>query len=332
MIYQFRNGGYQMDQGRTVQRAIVSFGKHAGASFDYSEVSSHLQKFVSRREWTRVRSSRKSITCSIASPQATLALRGGATSVRLSAKLRKTKLAAIKLSPYLWATPFSGNFPLMKSSEIRESRKAAILGTLAGWLMKVWSFTLRVEIEDRCGISRPDAHLAPVVYALWHSRIFTIPPIWAIACGKSRRSVVLTSASHDGALLARAMGVFGIGAVRGSSSRRAVAGLIGMKRALLEGFDVCITPDGPRGPRYALHPGVVKLAETAQAPILPIHVTYSSAWRLKTWDRLVIPKPFSRVLVVFDELHHIPAKLDGPAFQEKLLTLQAILRQGTDDA
>jgi len=220
----------------------------------------------------------------------------------------------------------------MKSSEIRESRKAAILGSLAGWLMKAWSFTLRVEIEDRCGITRADAPLSPVVYALWHSRIFTIPPVWAIACGKNRRSVVLTSASHDGALLARAMGVFGIGAVRGSSSRRAVAALIGMKRALMEGFDVCITPDGPRGPRYAFHPGVIKLAETAQAPILPIHVSYSSAWRLKTWDRLVIPKPFSRVVVIFDNLHHVPAKLDEASFQSNLLIIQTILRQGTDDA
>jgi hypothetical protein len=220
----------------------------------------------------------------------------------------------------------------MKSSEIRESRKAAILGTLAGWVMKLWSFTLRVEIEDRCGITRPDANLKPVVYALWHSRIFTIPPIWALVSGKHRKAVVLTSASHDGAILARAMGVFGIGAVRGSSSRRAVAALIGMKRALIEGLDVCITPDGPRGPRYAFHPGVIKLAETAQAPILPIHVRYSSAWRLKTWDRLAIPKPFSRVTVIFDTLHHVPAKLDEPAFQANLLAIQTILIKGTDDA
>jgi hypothetical protein len=128
------------------------------------------------------------------------------------------------------------------------------------------------------------------------------------------------------------MAVFGIGAVRGSSSRRAVAALIGMKRALKDGLDVCITPDGPRGPRYGFHAGVIKLAESSGAPIVPIHAVYSSAWRLKTWDRLVIPKPFSRVTVIFDEMLVVPPKLDEAAFETCRERVQAILLAGTDDA
>src|SRR5690606_9214875 len=118
--------------------------------------------------------------------------------------------------------------------------------------------------------------------------------------GTHRKAVVLASASHDGAALASAMAVFGLGAVRGSSSRRGVAALIALKRALKSGVDVCITPDGPRGPRYGLQPGVVKLAASSGAPIIPIHVRFSSAWRLNTWDRFVLPKPFSRVHMIFD--------------------------------
>ncbi|MEX1116730.1 MAG: lysophospholipid acyltransferase family protein [Akkermansiaceae bacterium] len=219
----------------------------------------------------------------------------------------------------------------MKSSEIRENRKTAILGTLAGWLMKLWSFTLRYEIEDRCGITRPGTHAMPVIFVLWHNRIFTLPPIWSISGGNRRKSVVLTSASHDGAMLARAMAVFGLGSVRGSSSRRAVAALIGMKRALQEGLDVCITPDGPRGPRYEFHPGVIKLAESSRSPIVPIHATYSSAWRLKSWDRFVIPKPFSRVHVIFDEMLFIPAKLDEAVFESTRKQIQNLLLKGADD-
>jgi lysophospholipid acyltransferase (LPLAT)-like uncharacterized protein len=109
--------------------------------------------------------------------------------------------------------------------------------------------------------------------------------------------VVLTSASHDGAALATAMGVFGIGSVRGSSSRRGVAALVGMRKALREGIDVCVTPDGPRGPRYMIQAGLVKLAETSAAPVIPIHVEYPNCWRLKTWDRFAIPKPCSTVRV-----------------------------------
>jgi lysophospholipid acyltransferase (LPLAT)-like uncharacterized protein len=127
------------------------------------------------------------------------------------------------------------------------------------------------------------------------------------------------------------MAFFGLGAVRGSSSRRAVAALIGMKRALKDGQDVCITPDGPRGPRYSFHPGVVKLAESSGAAIVPIHAHFSSAWRLKSWDRLVIPKPFSRVRVIFDEMLVVPAKLGEDAFQDQLTRVQGILRRAIDD-
>ena len=75
----------------------------------------------------------------------------------------------------------------------------------------------------------------------------------------------------------------------------------------MEGLDVCLTPDGPRGPRYKIQPGFIKLAEATGAPIVPIHVRFSSAWRLKTWDRFVIPKPFSRVEVIFDQAITLPA-------------------------
>lgn len=206
-----------------------------------------------------------------------------------------------------------------------------MLGTLAGWFMKAWAATLRYEIEDRSGVTTPGNFPSPVIFALWHNRIFTIPPIWWKTGGRERNSVVLTSASHDGAMLSRAMAVFGLGAIRGSSSRRAVAALIGMKRALRDGYDVCITPDGPRGPRYSFQPGVIKLAESSNAPIIPIHATYSSAWRLKTWDRFVIPKPFSRVRVVFDEKLVVPPGLDDAAFAAECARAESILRAGTDD-
>jgi lysophospholipid acyltransferase (LPLAT)-like uncharacterized protein len=219
-----------------------------------------------------------------------------------------------------------------KKTEIRGDRKEEILGTLVGWVMRGWAKTLRVKIDDRCGVTLPNSQLPPVIYAMWHNRIFTIPPIWSRTSGKSRRAAVLTSASKDGTILAKAMEVFRIQSVRGSSSRRAVAALIGMKRTLKNGSDICITPDGPRGPRYSVHPGVIKLAESSGAPIVPIHVTYSSAWRLKTWDALVIPKPFSRVAVVFDEILVIPPKLDDAAFTQQLERVKSILLAGVDDA
>jgi lysophospholipid acyltransferase (LPLAT)-like uncharacterized protein len=217
-----------------------------------------------------------------------------------------------------------------KNTEIRGNRKAEILGLLVGWLMRAWSKSLKFEIHDRCGVITSSDPIPPVIYALWHNRIFTMPPVWWQTCGNHRHAVVLTSASKDGAILAKAMSVFGIGVVRGSSSRRAVAALIGMKRSLKEGVDVCITPDGPRGPKYSFHPGVIKLAQSSGAPILPIHLTFHSAWKLKTWDELVIPKLFSRITVVFDELIMIPAKLDEAGFQSETERVKKILITGVE--
>ncbi len=219
-----------------------------------------------------------------------------------------------------------------KGSEIRSDRRSTLGGVAIGWMMKLLTATLRLEVRDLCGISQADAAVPPVIYILWHNRFFTVPAAWNRICRSHRKAVTLTSASHDGDLVARAMAVFGMGAVRGSSSRRAVAALVGLKQALLDGFDVCLTPDGPRGPRYRIQAGFIKLAQATGAPVVPVHVRFSSAWRLKTWDRFVIPKPFSRVVVTFAEAIHLPRKLDEAAFEKERLRIESMLVKGTDDA
>lgn len=219
-----------------------------------------------------------------------------------------------------------------KRSEVRSDRKSVLLGTLAGWVMKLLAATLRMEIRDLCGLGNRPATLEPAIYVLWHNRFFVVPPAWNRLCYGVRKTVSLTSASNDGAMVAAAMKVCGLDSIRGSSSRRGVAALVGLKRALQEGFDVCLTPDGPRGPRYQVQPGFLKLAEATGAPIVPIHLKFSNAWRLKTWDRFVIPKPFSRVQVTFAEPIRIPRGLDEAAFETKRRELETLLIQGTDDA
>ena len=90
---------------------------------------------------------------------------------------------------------------------------------------------------------------------------------------------------------------FGLGSVRGSSSRRGAAALFDLIRALQEGFDLCVTPDGPRGPRYSLGPGVILLSERCRVPLVPLVIEYSAYWRFKSWDGFAVPKPFSKVTV-----------------------------------
>lgn len=216
-------------------------------------------------------------------------------------------------------------------SEIRESTKSRVLGTAAGWLMRAWCRTLRYDVIDRVGFLEGQAS-GPFIYAVWHNRIFCLPSIWWNAFHGERPLAVLTSASHDGAALAHAVNVFGMTSIRGSTSRRAVAALVAMKRALLDGINITLTPDGPRGPCYQLQGGLLKTAQATNTKIVPVYVTFSDAWRLrKSWDRFAIPKPFSRVRVIFDEALAIDPQLSEDAFEAERLRIETLMRAGNVD-
>ncbi len=104
-----------------------------------------------------------------------------------------------------------------------------------------------------------------------------------------------------------------------------------MVQAVRKGLDVAVTPDGPRGPRYRLSSGLIKLAQVTRAPVMGVHVHYSRAIRLKTWDRFVIPLPFSKLTIIFDELLDVPRKLDDDAFESKRVEAESMMRAEVDD-
>lgn len=162
-----------------------------------------------------------------------------------------------------------------------------------------------MEVEYRCEGPFTEG---PCIFSLWHNRM-----IGGTAAAKPwlnfRSAVVLTSASKDGATLAAAMECFELGAIRGSSSRRGAAALVQLKRAIEKGQHVCITPDGPKGPLYEVQPGLVKLASLSGVPIIPFLVSYEKYWQASSWDRFQIPKPFSKVKVIFGEEIRVPAKV-----------------------
>jgi hypothetical protein len=112
---------------------------------------------------------------------------------------------------------------------------------------------------------------------------------------EGRPAYALVSASQDGAWLTAFFSLAGLRTVRGSSSRLGREAASALVETLRAGHDVGITPDGPRGPCYELKPGGVIVARRTRAPVLLVGGEFSSAWRLKSWDRFYIPKPFSRV-------------------------------------
>jgi hypothetical protein len=156
-----------------------------------------------------------------------------------------------------------------------------------------------------------------MIWTFWHNRMVVVPLLYAWYT-PHRKGTVLTSASGDGAIIAEVMRCFGLATARGSSSRRGATALMELREALENGRDAAVTPDGPRGPVYKLGPGVVYLAQQTGAAILPIHVEYSRALRLKSWDRFMIPLPFSAVRIEFAEPIRVAPEADIEAERERV--------------
>lgn len=192
--------------------------------------------------------------------------------------------------------------------------------------MRALGATLRIDFRDQAGYFDPE-RLEPCIAASWHNRIFVLP-ICFKRLRNRQRLTVLTSASRDGALLAQIVQNFGLGAVRGSSSRRGATAIRELQAVMESGSDVIITPDGPRGPRYELSPGIIYLAHKTGARVFRIQVDYSRFWELKSWDRFRVPKPFSKVVVTLHPLEKIEPFDSDEAFERSRRNFEERLRAG----
>ena len=162
-----------------------------------------------------------------------------------------------------------------------------------GMLLRAWGRTLRFDAtpEDVRNYTRHDV---PVAIVLWHNRLFLAAEI-VRRYRTGRPAHALVSASEDGAWLSAFFALGGLRTVRGSSSRLGREAASALVEVLQSGRDVGITPDGPRGPRYEFKPGAIIVARRTRAPMLLVGAEFTSAWRLRSWDRFYLPKPFSRV-------------------------------------
>ena len=213
------------------------------------------------------------------------------------------------------------------NSSIRQlDRRTKILIWFASLLLKLLFRTLRCEVKDEAGFFKEDSR-RPVVALVWHNRMLGLTIAFSRFYPSRKGVVVLTSASRDGAYLAEFVQNFGVGAVRGSTSRRGSAALLDLVRRLSEGYDVCITPDGPRGPRYSLGPGAVLLSQLCRVPLLPLWIEYSNCWRLKSWDGFAIPKPFSKVEVTIMPFIEVSPTVGENHFETERARVQTVMTE-----
>jgi len=166
-----------------------------------------------------------------------------------------------------------------------------------------------------------------VILAFWHSRLLMMP----LLCRK-RRVTMLISRHRDGELIRRAVMLFPVDAARGSTTRGGLHALRQLVRALQRGSHVAVTPDGPRGPRNRVQDGVIILASVTGTPIVPVTFSASRRKTFNSWDRFVIPYPFSRGVFIWGEPTWVGPKAGGSGMEEKRRLLEMRLNQITEEA
>lgn len=172
---------------------------------------------------------------------------------------------------------------------------------LGGWLIRLLASTWRYRVVNEEALTKLRAAGAPFVFSIWHGQL--LPLLWR---HRAQGVSILVSEHKDGELIARFAESIGYGTIRGSSSRGAAGALLGLVRALGEGREVGITPDGPRGPACSYAPGAAVAASKAGALILPLAAHANRAWRLSSWDRFMIPKAFAHVTLAYGEPVRLP--------------------------
>lgn len=200
--------------------------------------------------------------------------------------------------------------------------------TLVSWIvplvLMLIGCTLRPAMSYEDGAISGLDDLYPGIFPFWHRCV--LPATWLF---RRRGIAVMTSQSLDGEFIARVIRRFGFVPVRGSSTRGGRRALLEMDRMLAQRQAVAFTIDGPRGPAFVAKKGPVLLARSSGAPITAFYVAVQRAWVLNTWDRLVIPKPFSRILVRVARKMAVPRDADETAMERFHAEMQAALQRVT---
>ncbi len=186
--------------------------------------------------------------------------------------------------------------------------------------IKLLGTSARFEIQGREHLDAIEAAGKIPIYTFWHDRIFLSTYFW-----RKRDIVVMTSQSFDGEYIARFIQRFGYGAIRGSSSRGGSRALVEMIKAMRGGLPMAFTLDGPRGPKYEAKLGPVILAKKTGNPILPFVIEPRHFWNAKSWDRMHVPKPFTKALTIIGEPIYVDANADDAVVESKLAELQRSL-------
>jgi lysophospholipid acyltransferase (LPLAT)-like uncharacterized protein len=193
-----------------------------------------------------------------------------------------------------------------------------VLGLSFYFVVRIIGSTIRFEEK---GVEKFDEVRATgklPIYCLWHDRV-----VAGMYYLRNRGIIVLSSSSFDSEYTARCIQRFGFGIIKGSSTRGAVQALVGMIRMMREGYEIVFTADGPKGPRYVAKAGPILLAKKTGNPVMPSIVECKNFRTIGSWDRLQIPRPFTRAIVMIGDPIYVNPNADDKEIEEKLAEYQA---------
>ena len=188
---------------------------------------------------------------------------------------------------------------------------------LGALLVRALAATWRIRVIGDEGLRAEREAGRAVIITLWHGQM--LPLLYQ---HRGEGVAILISEHRDGEIIARIATALGHRTVRGSTTRGAGRALLSMVRQVESGQDIAVTPDGPRGPAKSFAPGALIVAQRTGAAIIPATVVARSAWRLGSWDRFMIPRPFTRIVISYGPAAHVSAgdaraaSSEAPRFQQ----------------
>ncbi len=206
--------------------------------------------------------------------------------------------------------------------------RVLFLGATGAALLRLLHMTYRWEVRSELSVKDLDS--SPRVFAFWHTHVLAAPGIRAILGKESRitRAVTVLSSLHDdGRIMAVATTLLGFRSVAGSSTRGGANALLNLVREWRNGYHIALTPDGPKGPPFVCKSGVVKLAQLTSQEILPITCRADRAWTFKSWDRMQLPKPFTKITAVIGAPITIDPASETLDLERSVTALSALLNQ-----
>jgi len=195
---------------------------------------------------------------------------------------------------------------------------------VVAWIIRLWMSTMRVRIVSADGCVHPaDPADQRFIYSFWHEGL--LAPL-----AKRPKVRVLISQHTDGEVIAQICQHLGMGVIRGSTARGGCQALLSMIRDVDATTHLGITPDGPRGPRRELKPGVVMVASQSGLPVVPIGIGFVRAWRFRSWDRFALPLPGSTIVGVVGAPLSVPRDLDRGGLKQWTQIVEGQMRLLTE--